>query len=208
MISILLASIAKLGLFLGHMNTYAAVVLVGLFTRYRNIIARALCLLLFTIVYNVYLKSIWKVPLPEPLVGWAFPSGHMHSAVVFWGWLAWEMRTRWAFIAATVIYILVGYALVYYGYHYPTDILGSLAFGCTSIVIYGLLNRIKIFKEQPYYLALLLTALALFIAIVLLPPAGRKPHMWHALTILLGFSFGWLMSNPRSRIVLGKAASK
>jgi membrane-associated phospholipid phosphatase len=189
MSAILLATIAKLGIFIGHTPTYFTIVLVGFFTRYKPIIIRVLLLLLFTNVYNLYLKSIWQIPLPAPLEGWAFPSGHMHSAVVFWGWLAFELRKFWAIMATIVILTCIGYGLVYNGYHYPRDILGSLLFGGISIMIYGFLNRIALLKAKPYYLGIGLTGLSFLLAMGI-PASARTPHMWQAWCILLGFSMG------------------
>ncbi|HRE32849.1 MAG TPA: phosphatase PAP2 family protein, partial [Candidatus Berkiella sp.] len=94
---------------------------------------------------NVYLKSIWQMPLPAPMEGWAFPSGHMHSAVVFWGALAIEFRRFWFSALIVFMLCLAGYGLVYHGYHYPIDIVGAVGFGSLSLFIYGYLRQKALF---------------------------------------------------------------
>ena len=55
----------------------------------RKIFGHATILLMFVMILNAFLKSIFEVPLSEHLniEGYAFPSGHMSSAITFYGWL-------------------------------------------------------------------------------------------------------------------------
>ncbi|MBS0289154.1 MAG: phosphatase PAP2 family protein [Proteobacteria bacterium] len=188
----MLEIIAKTGLFFSQSYVMASIIIVG-FIRKEAIFGRTLFLLAFTLMYNVFLKSIWQAPLPPPLEGWAFPSGHMHCAVVFWGWLAYEFHKVWFYEIAIFILCLVGYGLLYHGFHYPVDILGAFAFGTLSIAIYALLQRLAYFKEKPYRLGFLLAFFGLTL-LLLLPPEGRKPHMWWAYGTLIGFTLGWRFS--------------
>jgi hypothetical protein len=186
----MLELIADIGLFFAQPFVMASILIVGFLFRNENMFGRTLFLLLFTMIYNVYLKSIWQMPLPPPLEGFAFPSGHMHSAVVFWGWLAVEYRKIWF---SEIIFLLLcfsGYGIVYHGYHYPIDILGAVGFGILSMILYSLLQRLSYFKEKPYRNGFLLSLLGLCI-LFLLPAEGRKPHVWQALGVLFGFSIGW-----------------
>ena len=55
----------------------------------RKIFGHATILLMFIMILNSFLKYIFQVPLAAHLntEGYAFPSGHMSSAITFYGWL-------------------------------------------------------------------------------------------------------------------------
>lgn len=60
---------------------------------------------------------------------YSFPSCHAtnHSALaVFWSW---SFKKRWLSIFLTLWALVVGYAQIYVGVHYPTDILGGFFIG-------------------------------------------------------------------------------
>ncbi|MBI2791365.1 MAG: phosphatase PAP2 family protein [Gammaproteobacteria bacterium] len=185
--SLVLEIIAKIGLFFCQTYVLASIFLIGFFFINKKIFSRTLLLVLFTMIYNVYLKSIWKMPLPPPLEGWGFPSGHMHTAVVFWGWLAYEYHKAWYYEITFFLLCLIGYGILYHGYHYPIDILGAIGFGLLSIILYALLQRLPYFKEKLYRLGYLLILLSLGI-LLLLGSNFIKPHQWQALTVLIGFT--------------------
>ncbi|MCS5712089.1 phosphatase PAP2 family protein [Candidatus Berkiella aquae] len=194
----MLELIAKTGLFFSQPIVLASIVLVGFLNRHEVIFGRTLLILLFTMIYNVYLKSIWQLPLPAPMEGWAFPSGHMHSAVVFWGALAIEFRRFWFSALVVFVLCLAGYGLVYHGYHYPIDIAGAVGFGSLSLLIYRYLQQKSLFKEKPYRLGILLTLLAV-ICILLTPAFARKLHLWQAFGALIGFTLGWALLSKQQQ---------
>ena len=183
---------AKAGIFLGSPKVYLVISLVGLLTPYRTVFLRCAVLTLFTIIYNVYLKSIWQVPLPAPLEGWAFPSGHMHTAVVFWGWLAFEYKKLWSWTMSFFILCLCGYGLLFNVYHYPIDIVGSVGFGTLSIFLYALLNKTPAFKKQPALNGILLFLVSAVI-LLKLPTYALKPHLWNAFAGLGVLACAWVI---------------
>jgi len=81
-------------------------------------------------------RPVWPDPL-DPLPGPGFPSGHSHTAVLLYGllfYLLWpHLRSAPARILAAVVTVfialLIGFARLYMGAHYPTDILAGYAFG-------------------------------------------------------------------------------
>ena len=89
------------------------------------------------------LKFLCKVPRPfvrDPKFeivesaradagGYSFPSGHTESAASLFGSLALILRNRGARIVCVAFIVLVGFARMYLGVHYPTDVLGGLLIG-------------------------------------------------------------------------------
>jgi undecaprenyl-diphosphatase len=93
----------------------------------------------------------------------SFPSGHVTSAVDFWGWLlalALQPGSRWwqkALISlAALCLAMVGPSRVYLGDHWATDVLGGYLFGagwlCLSLQFYLLLREKKRFyRPRPRF---------------------------------------------------------
>lgn len=178
--------IARAGSFFDSPYLYLTVLSSGLiFTPYKAALLRTVILVSFTLIYNIGLKSIWQVPLPQPLEGWAFPSGHMHAAVAFWGWLAIEVHRRWFTEIVFLILGTVAYSLLYNFYHWPIDVLGAAAFGSLSLFLYWLLNRQPYFHNKPYRSGTLLSFIATAIFIAVYPTFGHKVFFWVALSILI-----------------------
>lgn len=187
----MLEIIAKLGIQLGTPSMYAAIITIAFITRSEAVFGRTLFLLLFTMIYNVWLKSIWQIPLPQPLEGWGFPSGHMIAAMAFWGWLAVEMRRFWFSSIIFLVLCFVAYGIIYNVYHTPIDIFGAIGFGSLSLGLYWLIGKQPYFAQKPYRLGFLLSLLGFGIIVGLLPAYAQKPHIWQALGALIGFSIGW-----------------
>lgn len=57
----------------------------------------------------------------EPTFG--APSGHSQTAVAIWGLVAASIRRPWAWVAAIVLILLVGFSRIYLGVHFLQDVL-------------------------------------------------------------------------------------
>ncbi|WP_032112878.1 phosphatase PAP2 family protein [Candidatus Paracaedibacter symbiosus] len=162
--------------------------LIGYFFYNRNVFFQALVLLLFSLVAAAFLKSLFKIPLlPHLGEGWAFPSGHMFTATVFWGFLALKLRNK--FITALVIILLagIGYSLMHFHYHNLIDIVGAVGFAILLIIFYRiLLDQTSLGQHTA---ALSLSMLTLSVLLIYLTPPF-KPIFYIPLGTLTGLTLG------------------
>lgn len=72
---------------------------------------------------------------------WSFPSGHAMDSLIAYGFLAHWAMSRWpgrraAIVVATlVIVVTIGYARVYLGVHYLSDVVAGYCAGCVWLVV-------------------------------------------------------------------------
>ena len=107
---------------------------------------------LISIWINLSLKWALDQPRPffpayDPSVGMVserlggFPSGHAQNAlvalIIILSWLtcSWSAK-KWAYIAAAVVCLLIGFSRVYLGVHFPTDIAGGWLIGGIVLAAY------------------------------------------------------------------------
>jgi PAP2 superfamily protein len=180
--------------------TVIFVILFGYIFLKKEAFGRAFCIFAFAIILNPFLKSLFQVPLPPTLgsAGWAFPSGHMLTATIFWAWLAWEYKSKNLWIFVVLLLTGIGIGLVYFGYHYPSDIAGALFFALLTLYLYHLLLKLPIFRVSPpligFALALISLLLICGIFSITQPKAiSIRNAIGLALGALLGFSVGWLI---------------
>jgi hypothetical protein len=53
-----------------------------------------------------------------------------------WGFLAYYLHKKWAWILAILLMVLVGFSRIYLGVHFPTDVLGGWALGTMILIAY------------------------------------------------------------------------
>lgn len=132
----------------------------------RKLFFNAISLLLLSIIFNSALKITFQIPL-SPLLnkeGFAFPSGHMQSSTVLYGWIF--LHTQNLFYKLLIIIALFGIAisLVHYGYHDYYDILGAIFFSSLLLAI-----SYKTIKKQetffPKIVFIISTVMIIYISI-------------------------------------------
>lgn len=188
-----LNTIAEAFLNCGHEMVLVPLIILGFLAFDRKIFGNATFLLLFTMIFNVLLKALFQVPLAAHInkVGYAFPSGHMHSAVVLYGWLLLNMRNSLIKIGLAILITGIAFGLIYQKYHNIYDIIGALFFGVATLVIYSPIARINIFNNKPFLLGYLCIALSICIMWYLNSINSLSNHVWMAFMVLSGFTISW-----------------
>jgi undecaprenyl-diphosphatase len=100
-------------------------------------------------VLNITLKLAFKRARPEPFFNllppdsYSFPSGHSLASCCFFAGLAailsGRVKSRRArtliWIAASIMFILIGLSRIYLGVHYPTDVIAGFSAALIWIVV-------------------------------------------------------------------------
>jgi len=109
-------------------------------------------MMLISISINLSLKWALDQPRPffpayDPSVGMiseqlgGFPSGHAQNTLVALTIISTWLTRRWAYIAAALVCLLVGFSRVYLGVHFPTDVIGGWLIGGILLAVYFLSRK-------------------------------------------------------------------
>jgi membrane-associated phospholipid phosphatase len=108
------------------------------------VVAAAGCAALNQLLKSVYQRARPDLfPGPFHLTSYSFPSGHAMGAIVCYGMLAFlgarllrQPRHRVALVLVAALLVLgVGLSRIYFGVHFPTDVLGGFIAGAIWLVI-------------------------------------------------------------------------
>lgn len=150
----------------------------------REVFSDGICLILVSIILNYALKVTFKIPLNPDLnlQGYAFPSGHMQSPLVFYGWLAYKFRKAIISLLVSFILFAIGWSLIHMGYHNIMDVIGAIIVGIIWILLYGFV----IAKSKNS--SLLLIVIAAILAIYIHNLKEISPHIYLVYYALIGFA--------------------
>lgn len=100
---------------------------------------------------NMGLKHLFAAQRPDlithldPTLTYSFPSGHASGNMAFIGALALLIDTRWGWIIAVPLILLIGISRVWLGVHWPSDVICGWIEGVAIILI---ANRWRSAKSQ------------------------------------------------------------
>lgn len=191
----MLDSLFSLCLITANSLVMSSTILIGILAINREMFSKSAYLLLFSLVLGTSLKSIWQIPL-SPVVGhpgWAFPSGHMLSAVIFWGSIALSYSRIWLWVLVVISWAANMAGMIYFGYHNIYDLSAAIWCGALILSIATFLYE-KIPRAQHWLIGL---GLALLVAAMMWRLERYYFFHWQALGGLLGLSLGSRLAGER-----------
>ncbi|MGE5599649.1 MAG: phosphatase PAP2 family protein, partial [Bacteroidota bacterium] len=150
---------------------------------------------------NTSLKDLLRQPRPYDLrpelgllsvPGYGLPSGHAQTAAVVWGTLAAGLGGRPAWIGAGALVFLVGFSRIYFGVHFPTDVLAGWAIG--AVLLAAFLSLARLFAERPLRLSAAAKAALAAVGPLLLVPLHPVADTVAALGALSGAGAGAILA--------------
>jgi len=109
----------------------------------------------------------------------SMPSTHATEAASNLGFLARETRGRKAYLAFSILAVLTGLSRVYFGLHWPTDVLAGLALGLALLASYVFLvegflwSRLRSLWTRRHRLVPLAILMGILLALITPPYWGR-----------------------------------
>jgi hypothetical protein len=180
----MITDIANFILLFSNKTIIAPLIILGYIWISRKIFYDAISLLMFSMIFNFALKNTFQVPL-SPLLGkqgYAFPSGHMQTSSVLYGWLAFAFKDTLFRILVALLLIGIALSLVYFGYHNFVDIAGAVFFALLLMLAYYLIST-----QKPELLPWLVLSIASGLMIYIHMIDKIKSPPWMAYYTLVGF---------------------
>ncbi|MDP0562507.1 MAG: phosphatase PAP2 family protein [Candidatus Endonucleobacter sp. (ex Gigantidas childressi)] len=104
------------------------------------------CSVLLSTLFFLFIKPLIAAPRPYMLdtslfqgireSGYGMPSGHSQNATVFWGLLAWRLRSPIITAIALLFIVTIALSRVYLGVHFPSQVLTGIAIGCLVLLLW------------------------------------------------------------------------
>jgi undecaprenyl-diphosphatase len=189
-----------------HGTVIIPLVILGYIWRDQSVFFEAICLLLISMLLNFALKVTFQIPLSPHLgkPGFAFPSGHMQSCLVLYGWLMTHIKNPRSKILIMGLLTGIAFSLIHCGYHNTLDILGGIFFGSLLLLAYRLLKTTQTHIILPVLLSFS-TCLMLYIATI----QSIIEHLWMAYYGLIGLMLSQQLFKdyPRSTDFQSKIAA-
>lgn len=186
--------IARFFLTFSHDTIIVPLMILGYIWIDRKFFLNAIYLILVGMLVNVALKVSFQVPLAPHLnkTGFAFPSGHMQTSVVVYGWLLVKVKNPFYKIPFILLLMGIGWALVQCGYHNYGDVCGAVLVGVLLIVGYHFLVKLN---RKVFHLLLLLLSTGLMGYIAMMHELSETQHM--AYWTLMGLMGGERIFNSQ-----------
>ena len=141
MVNVYIDYLAHFCLKFGHITFILPLVIVCMIFHKRDIYAKAACFLLWVMIFNTLLKYLFKVPLfPHLGPGYAFPSGHMHAASAFYGYILYKTDSKFVKIILAMLLCSLGFSLIHCRFHDLADVLGAVGFTVAELLIYHVIS--------------------------------------------------------------------
>lgn len=112
----------------------------------------------------------------------SFPSGHAMTSTAAWTAGAMKLKKVWAWVIAVAVILLICCSRLYFGVHYPSDLIAGILFGSLIALFWQL-----VFRDLYAYRQFFLMAIAL-VCLLTLPLAPTSEYV-HMAALLAGAAF-------------------
>lgn len=196
--------LARFFLFFSNVYMIIPLLILGFVWGPREVFRQAIYILFFSMIVNMFLKSLFQVPLPAVLgKGFAFPSGHMQASATLYGFLfcqvtcyiACNVRKAQLGVCLTILLLGIGWGLVHFDYHNWVDV--SAACGVSASLILSqhmALRKISFLKKQPHLIGFVFLCIAIPLMVDVAYRTWLPTHAWQAFYALCGASLGALLT--------------
>jgi hypothetical protein len=204
-------------LFSNDIKVVLLVIVAGLCSNQSKAWGQALSLMLFAAVFNTLLKNYYAVPLADFIKepGFAYPSGHMHTATSLYGWALLHSSLLWLRFSLLALIVGTGWGLVHFGYHVPVDVFASVGFVLATFIACKLILNNSKFMKTPALFSILFMILTFMCLVGIYyqtnTPPGKFYHCSLYAYVSLGFSLSWFISSillGNQKDIFNKARSK
>jgi membrane-associated phospholipid phosphatase len=109
-----------------------------------------------------------KALASEPSYG--LPSGHAQAALTVWGFAAYTLKKRWAWIAAAILILAISISRIYLGVHFPTDVFAGWIIGFIILIVFLWLEPrvVRWLAPKPIGVQILTAFLASMVMLILI----------------------------------------
>jgi len=180
-----LEAVATFFTYLGYEEFYLILLPLIFWCVDKGIGARLAFISLLTAWVNSLIKFLFAIPRPSdpriktplPETSPSFPSGHAQNAVVNWGYLAYQLRSRAFWVVAIIAILGIGLSRIVLGVHFPQDVIAGWIIGLVMLVAY-IWAEPKVSRWLGKQTTALQLALAVLVPLLLifLHPADTNGH--------------------------------
>lgn len=202
--------LAKIVLEFSHESIIIPLLIIGYIWINRVIFFHSISLVLISMIFNASLKATFQIPLNPSIskTGFAFPSGHMQTSVVLYGFLYTFAQSRTLKICLISLLIMIGASLIYFRYHNIVDVLGGIVFALALIYSYKyiiIINRAHLKIRYLFLIMISFVSICIgYIKLIHIIP----PHLWMAYYALFGLLISEGYFNHRELIISQTRVSK
>jgi len=167
---------------------------------------------------NTLIKDIFQILRPFKAYdmtsivdqsGYSFPSGHAQHSFTFWISLSLFLRNRWFWLFSIVMILLVGFARMYSGVHYPLDVLAGWIIGLALVVAFYMLDKkrvlIRLNKKVIFIGGILISLCGLFVYEILTGQSLDQDGAYQAAGLVLFALVGYVLESSFIRFEIKRS---
>lgn len=180
--------LAKIALEFSNESIIISLLIIGYIWINKDIFFHGVCLVLISMIINSALKATFQIPLNPSLgkEGFAFPSGHMQTSVVLYGFFYTFIKNRALKCCLLALLTMIGASLIYFGYHDFVDVVGAVVVALLIMFLYKNIIINRLYLKSRYLSLMQMFVVSIFLVYIKLI-YSINPYVWMAYYALFGF---------------------